>query len=202
MKSNIFSIFVLGACILFFTGCTVDNIYSRRYEFRLKAQESDTIFISQIADSITYLNLDTAGTNCIRHYSDMVMTSHNIFILDNQQKCIWNFDSNGKYKRCLSCRGHGTGEYINLWQCEYDSQKQELLVLDGKSILHYDNNFNFIYRENLDIYATDFKLIGGYYFLSFLGGDSDGCGVFLFDRNERTSKKIISKEENVCWNDN
>ena len=197
LRNIIFSMF----CTLFSLSCTSKQEYSQKYVFDLDALASDTIFYSQIADSITYLDLDSAGTNHIQHYTDMVMSSQDIYILDGEQKCIWNFNYDGSFKRCLNKRGHGPGEYVNLWQFEYDSINQELLVLDSKSVIHYDMDFSFLYKEELDVFATDFKLVRNYYLLSFLGGVSHESGVFLFDRNKKSSRRIISKEENFCWND-
>lgn len=202
MKKGLINLTLYLLPSLLYISCIQQEHVSKQFRVLLNKGKTDTIFYSQFVDSISYIDLSIPDTCIISDFSDMVMSDNQIFILDSQQKCIWSFDSHGNLTRCLNRRGHGYGEYAFLSQFEYDYKAQELLVLDGPSqtILHYNGDGTFITKEEIDVCASDFKIAGKNYLISNLGYPKIVAGIYIFDRQNKKSKKILSKEDDFRWN--
>ena len=202
-----FGSFLLSASALvgFGYSCSPSSPSGDAYTFALNSPCYDTLYFSQIGDSISYIPLKGAETNLIQEYSDLIVSDDYVMVIDLLQGCVWIFDREGNYLNCLNRQGHGHGEYVKLSQVEYDETTHQILVLDcmESSVLHYDVQGNFLSKEVLkDVYATDFKLSGSHYVLSFLGSRDFVSGVFLYDRQSQTSQKAVGKVDDIPWNDN
>ena len=110
------------------------------------AQEERPINVSEIADSITYLPLETSQQALIGSVDKLIVTEDQRFIVVDKEiaRSIFLFDSTGKFLHAIGHTGTGPGEYTQLEDVSY--YKGKLFVWDSslKKILIFSTNDEYL----------------------------------------------------------
>jgi hypothetical protein len=84
------------------------------YTFDLKKVESGTVSKAKIkVKEIRYIPLETTKESLIGYPSKILYRQNKFYILDNDSKSLFIFDSNGKFLSKIQKLGKGPGEYIS-----------------------------------------------------------------------------------------
>lgn len=198
MKNYKIVLFILFACFMY-SSCKQENNKRDDFSPDLLTESVDTLYYSAFVDSVKYIHLETSEDRLIGEINEAILTSDKIFILDKYKQTIWIFDQYGKYVDCISKRGNGPGEYVNICQIDYDKDMHAIAALDmwTKSILYYHINGDFIKKVNLEQYATNFKIVPQEgYIISNAGEAKENAGIYLADMRGKTINKLAAKKEN------
>jgi hypothetical protein len=124
----------------------------------------DVIKLSEIAESIEYLSLET-NENCILNNASSlraVKAGNRIFIYSRESN-IKVFDDSGKYLFDLGSYGQGPEEYINI-QLKADSSTKLVWILDSRQhkILKFDFTGKFLESFRVEDDIVKFSLLDDY----------------------------------------
>lgn len=107
--------------------------------------------LSEIADSIEYVTIETSPQCLIRYARDIKLTSNFIFISDFEG--LYKFNRKGKFICQIGRKGNGPGEYINVRTFTIDETKELVFVADNgkKQIEIFNFNGDFIKSVKYDL---------------------------------------------------
>ena len=103
--------------------------------------------LSEIADTVEYLELKTPGDLIITRISE-VIPIEDCWLVRSREGVVL-FTGQGEFIRQIGRRGQGPGEYLQLRGLDYDPVRQEILIVDSQQILFYDLEGN--YKRNIKI---------------------------------------------------
>lgn len=183
--------------IPFLVGCTVQRQSSETatilsvfgYEGNMF---SDTVFVQSV-DSVPIL-LDKG---CIlSNISDMCMSDHSLFVLDASSS-IFRFNSlTGKQEKSIRKVGHAKDEYIMPVAMTCSNGMLYVLDLQGRKIVCYDYNLNYLKTILLEFSAMDIaKVKGG--FLLFNPSPSEDLGMVVLADSLGKSKNSFLQTDMV-----
>ncbi|MDH8702113.1 hypothetical protein M2138_001467 [Dysgonomonadaceae bacterium PH5-43] len=123
------------------------------------------VYFSQIADSITYVQLETNKECLIGQITD-VKYKNGIYYISDKSYTIFLFDNKGKFISKLNKVGQGPGEYSYIQSFDVDTKGNiHILDLFTKKILVYTSDIEFTSStsgiEDLpqEFYVTDEKYV-------------------------------------------
>lgn len=145
---NLNCLLVVGILILVLPGCSFDresqitkNIYVENGLVSPKP-----LHLSEIADSVSYVAIQTDSTCLVGAHDRFQLTRDNIIIFG--EKCLL-FNRDGVFVRTIGKKGKGPGEYASSFGgFVFDN---EVYIPNEKNLLVYDLNGNFtktIYGDN------------------------------------------------------
>jgi hypothetical protein len=100
------------------------------------------MFLSEIADSIEYIELKTPEDIVITRIWDVKQIDDCLII--HARLDVYLFHKNGQFIRQIGSRGQGPGEYIVPVNVEIDRKKKEFIISDTQKLLFYDLDGNFL----------------------------------------------------------
>jgi len=144
MKNYYFAF--LTSCILLM-GCQTNQERSKKndfyaIDFTQCVETEKSMLLSEIADSIEYLELKTP--------EDIIITNIiNIKIVDNDliicaKGGVYKFHRNGQFVRKIGDIGQGPGEYVGATDIELDLKNKEIIIQAVFSTMYYDYDGNFL----------------------------------------------------------
>ncbi|WP_439809477.1 6-bladed beta-propeller [Parabacteroides distasonis] len=105
-----------------------------------------TMRLSEIADTIEFLELKTPKETIITRIWDIFPTHEFLFIFSRDG--VFQFTKNGDYIRKIGRDGQGPGEYTLAIGTDIDFGKQEIVISDvAQKLLFYDFDGNFLREE-------------------------------------------------------
>ncbi len=129
-------------------GCKAknSNTSTSTIQISVDLKETRRISISEFADSVRFIKLETTGDNLISYVTKVFFDDGKIIIADEEAHQILIFDETGKFINKISRVGRGPQEYIGTSAVLYDPAQKNVMVYDGMShkILFYDLNGAFI----------------------------------------------------------
>jgi len=126
-KLLLFVFLILSSCV----GTGKDKI------FNLKTGKSISGKISDIADSIVYIYLETDTDFLIREIRQLEIFHDRIFIRDGTEN-LFVFTGTGEYLKKIGTHGKGPGEYIHIHEFSVDTARKIVYILDDNRITGYD----------------------------------------------------------------
>lgn len=164
--------YILFILILFIFGCQSNKIE----EFgRIDIGENkiESILIDDIFIDYNFISLEETDFSLVSSPKKIVLKNDVIFISD--EKCIFQFSINEKHLRTLNKPGHGSQEYLSIW--DFIVSDKEILIWDQNSrkLIRYSLENAYINSYNLNHYAASIYLInkGEILFSSaYQGGDN------------------------------
>jgi hypothetical protein len=100
------------------------------------------MFLSEIADSIEYIELKTPDDVVITRIWDVKQIDD--YLIIQARLDVYLFHKNGQFIRQVGSRGQGPGEYIVPCNIEIDHKKKEIVISDTQKLLFYDFDGNFL----------------------------------------------------------
>lgn len=197
MKSSILA--ELGVILtLLFSSCSYKSS-EKEIAPDLMDEADEAIVYSQFVDSLKYIPLETTSACLISSITDVQISEEFVFVFDENMQTVWIFSKEGKYLNHIYHHGDAPGEYHNICQFEYDSVNHQIVVLDmwTRSLLFYSLAGDFKKKVELEVDASDFKLIpSGGFVVSLAGADSPKAGIYYMDDSGRVIKKLVERNPN------
>lgn len=129
--SNLLFLFVFLLC------CCNSNKNFRQGVFNLENAQEKNIKISTIADSISYIKLETTSECLIRDIQQIFIEDGLIFLMDNGERLLV-FNHNGKFLNQIGIQGKGPGEYTYISSFSVDTLNDLVYIHEGRRILSYN----------------------------------------------------------------
>jgi hypothetical protein len=131
------------------------------------------ISLSVLADSIQYVPLETTTEALIGSIDKVKKNDSCYFLLDKKAKVIWCYSLTGKYLHQIDKRGRGEGEYLSMYDFDYDARNGQIGVLDrdGRKIECYDTRGNYRQTIPVNVMARQFAFAGDGILLYTAGTD-------------------------------
>lgn len=132
------------------------ELYAINIPAEPKYANLDTIF-----STYDYIPLEISD-NCIIGNITKIIPCNNCFcILDRDNKNVFIFEKNGRFRCKLGGQGHGPKEHVDAWNIAYNKEKDEIALLDlsGRKLQYFDLYGNFLYEQSLYLLFTDFEFL-------------------------------------------
>jgi hypothetical protein len=161
--------------------------------------QSGVLKLSDIADSISYIHLETtdecliAGGGINFQYKNDI-----IYVMDVTTKSIFLFKENGKYITKLNKFGQGPGEYLSINSFFADDRGNiHILDLGIKKILLYNSQLEYVSETKIEDFPRSFYLSGNKYML-YMPDKNINCrhGFYALDTRNNEYTKIFDIKEN------
>ncbi|MDR0574817.1 MAG: 6-bladed beta-propeller [Tannerella sp.] len=107
------------------------------------------MFISEIADSIEYIELKTPDDIVITRIWDIIQVDE--YLIIKARVDVYLFHRNGQFIRQIGARGQGPGEYIVPCDMDFDKKNKEIIIADTRQFLFYDLKGNFLRSKKRDV---------------------------------------------------
>lgn len=136
--------------------------------FEKSIETEKELKLSEIADRIDYIPLETNAEGLISYIKKIVPTKEYIFIHD-MKNGIQQFDRQGKFVRNIAGKGQGPGEYTYIADFQIDESSKRIYILSGHSyrMLTYGFDGDFISEVNLPKEISEFVLSSDSVFTSY-----------------------------------
>ena len=150
---NDYIIFLI-ICILF-SGCNShtkhvaeDAMEFHTIDFEKSFETEKQMLISEIADTVEYLELKTPEDIIITRIYQLKQFEDNLIVIS--RGAVYLFCRNGQFLRQIGNIGQGPGEYPYAFDVEIDAKKKEIVVTDGMQLLFYNFDGYFLRKQKLD----------------------------------------------------
>lgn len=158
--------------------------------------EKDT-YISDIADSIYYLKLETAPESYIVQISKLFFVNSKVIVFDKTSEKVFVFENSGKYLYQIGKQGKGPGEYAHISFISVDETNNHCYIIDGgKMQIHkfsldgrfISSNENKIVINEIEHYKSGINVlfIAHKYFIT-----SDSYNIVCTDSSMNVIKKSL-----------
>lgn len=118
-------------------GCVVYSI-----DFEQCLATSQVMTISEIADTIEYIELETPKDLAITRVWDIIPVDS--FWIIHSRDGVYKFTNKGKYIKSIGRSGQGPGEYSLVHDIAVDQKRKEILLNTSGKFLFYDLEGNFL----------------------------------------------------------
>jgi len=158
--------------------------------------KSRLVNLSEIADTIEYIPLETTPKSLLAHPpSDRILYEKNILYFTQKKGFIKIFDSKGKYVSTFNRLGRGPQEYEQLDIIQIDNTSGNIIIKSINKVVEYFPNGEFIRNiflpapDKIDnIYIRNFLKLGDSYFFS--GSAISTNSVIITDSSLNVIKKL------------
>jgi hypothetical protein len=105
----------------------------------------ETMVLSQITDSISYIYLEDTEDSFIGQIGNLSVTKNYILISDGVLQRVLLFNKSGKFLKQIGGKGKGPGEYLTIFACHIDEQESFIYIYTvGDVFLQYSINGFFL----------------------------------------------------------
>jgi hypothetical protein len=129
---------------IFLLCCCNSNKNFRQGVINLENAQEKNIKISSVADSISYIKLETASECLIRNIQQLFTDNGLVFLMDNGERLLV-FSHDGKFLNQIGNQGKGPGEYTYISSFSVDTLNDMVYIHEGRRILRY--NYQGIYSN-------------------------------------------------------
>ncbi len=175
---------------------------SRVIDIESNVGKSRTVFLSEIAESIEYIPLETTVESLIGiPRMKSLIYENNLLFVFQKGDYFKIFDSKGNYIRTFNNHGNGPKEYVTLNNAITNNNAEVISIASAKNIVEFKTNGEYIRavdypdEESLrDVVYDDFDKIGNNYYvrsISIINPNiiSDYSAI-VFDSSSRVVLKI------------
>ena len=106
------NIFYFCGFFIIFGGCESKTVHSGKVIQVNPNDAEEFVNLSEIADSIKLIKLDTADSIIIGRISRIFIKEKYIYVSDMQQRILFVFNKEGRFVSKLDKQGQGPGEYV------------------------------------------------------------------------------------------
>ena len=153
---------------------------------------SENLELSDIAESISYIKLETNEESLLGGIVFVVPIDDGYLISDNSWS-LYLFGKNGKFKWKINNQGRGPTEYLEISDLfGADNIKREIILSDGKKLLIYDFNSNFKRKISLPFYPGNVCVLPSGHYLLTNTNPFETALARVTDGNGNVVKKYIN----------
>ena len=149
---TIYSISFIIILSTFWGGCNhskecfpSENPASYVVDFEQCMNTERTMRLSEIADTMEFLELKTPKDTLITRIWDIFPTDKFLFVFSRDG--VFKFTKNGDYVRKIGRDGQGPGEYISPGSADIDYKNQQIVIADGHKVMFFDFDGNLLREE-------------------------------------------------------
>lgn len=143
--------------------------------------------ISEIADSITYIPLETTDECLIGAFCG-IQYKNGIWYISDRTYTIFLFDDNGKFIKKLNKIGQGPGEYTYIQTFAVDNDNHIHISDFGlKKILEYNADLEYVSATRFEDVPRDFYVLEDKYVL-YMPDQNTNCRRGIYSLNRKTGK--------------
>lgn len=151
------------------------------------------ILFSSFVDSISYIPLETNEDCLIGKIQDIILSDSIIFVLNDEQNTIFQFNQKGKFIRKIAKVGSGPSEYNIINQITYNAKRQSISLASSK-IIEYDLYGNLKNEFTPPFHISDlYQFDNGDYLLSRLERLDDPSTLLALADTAGHIKKVLFK---------
>lgn len=114
-------------------------------DFEAFMENERELNLSEIADTIEYLELKTPDDLIVSYIQDIISVED--FWVIRSREGVDKFTKDGVYVTSFGRRGQGPGDYNVVFGVDVDRNRREILISDHGKIIFYDYDGNFIREE-------------------------------------------------------
>jgi len=94
--------------------------------------------LSEIADSVTYIRLETTDNGLVKYFKASLMRRTSKYYIFGEMQNVIQFTRDGKFVRNIGRRGQGPGEYNYIRQVDVDEKTGKVYIYSNRRIHVYD----------------------------------------------------------------
>jgi hypothetical protein len=156
-------------------------------------QEKKQLLLSQIADDVEFIPLETTGACLLDKNPQIIITEKDVFIFDYIKG--YRFNRQGKFMNVIGSKGQGPADFVKPMSMEVDTINQWVYFLDHKKIIKYNyagkhiESFSSAFGDYLFVFNTTGQFVidnSNYLFAK----PNERFSIYLFSENE---KRLVSK---------
>lgn len=156
--------------------------------------------LSEIADSVEYITIETSPQCLIRYTRDIKLTSNYLFISDFEG--LYKFSRKGKFICSVGRKGNGPGEYTNVRTFTIDETNELVYVVDNgrKQIEVFNFNGEFIKSVKIDLDLQNLAIYNNStlaYSVVCSGAVANQYNLLLIDNNTGEVKNKYNDYYNI-----
>lgn len=152
------SLSLFGIVIYFFWSCGFrekkvemgDSSYFLDFEECLENERK--LYLSEIADTIIYLELKTPDDLIVSFIEDIISIED--FYVIRSREGVDKFTKDGVYITSFGRRGQGPGEYNVVFGVDVDPNKKEIIISDYGKILYFDYDGNLMREQRWGVHQS------------------------------------------------
>lgn len=157
-KLRLISLFILTVFLLISCQSTNEKLeaeYIIDFSNEIKKGESQDFFINN-----KYIKLETNEESLIGSVTKLHISNDRIYVMDQvRTRGLFIFDKNGKFDFKITRIGNGPSEYMIISDFFVDEQTKTITLLaNGRKIIQFDYNGNFILEHNIPLPHCSFIL--------------------------------------------
>lgn len=197
----IFGLLTLTALLSMASACSSTEAGSSSpepIEVDLNAVTGDSLLLSSIADSVTYLDLELTDLSRVGRVSDVSFTDSAIIVLDRRFSAVYQFDRNGRFEHQVGAHGEGPWEYI--FPHSIDTDHEKIYVYDrgrGGTVNCYGYDGRFICRDSIGYYEDVVRVPGREAYLAANFNVGDRSGVYRVTTSPYTIHQLLGRHDNA-----
>ncbi|MDX9782991.1 MAG: 6-bladed beta-propeller [Bacteroidales bacterium] len=127
-------------CMILSFSCS--NDHHDLYNFDPRTLEEKPVFLSDIADDVTFIPLDNSVPLGLI-YNDIFFCNNSIY-LSTKDNGVLAFSRSGKFLRNIGTKGRGPGEYAYSFDIGIDEDNEIIYVRDNRTIRVFSSKGRFI----------------------------------------------------------
>jgi len=201
MKNSI-TITILALCL---TSCIPNGTEENEKKFKeisIDPNNVQKVKLSNIFDTYEFIKLETKDKHYIGNI-DKIEKANNRYYVLNSSSSIYIFSDEGLFIKEIYSRGKGPGEYLSLSDIFFDKHKNQFIVndLNGKKLLYYDYDGNFINEKKTDLFLFSLWKKGDNY-IYYCGthpNDPINSRLLFFDESNYLYQDYFPVSENEAW---
>ena len=176
--------------IIIFLVCSCSK---RNNDNGINLNDKGRLFISQIADSVSYIHLEMNEQCLLGDISYLLFQKNIYYVFDGQTNSIYLFDEKGFFVNKIFKQGRGPGEYVHPSSFFIDPEDNiHIIDLLLKKILVYDNKGDFLDEFWIEEYVRDFCVINDKYFFYMPDQNINSKqGLYLYDTKNKQYEEFI-----------
>lgn len=150
-------------------GCSAqhhDNSSSRLAGVDLDNPDRDTLYYSEIVDSVTYIDLESSDEAMIGKIADLDYNGSDIVVLDDKTGLVKLFGKDGHFISQIGSRGQGPEEYLRAKNVDINDSVIAVYDVALYKVLLYGTHGQFLSADSIgtaeDFVQTSSSGISGY----------------------------------------
>lgn len=201
MKNSI-TLTILALCL---TSCIPNGTEENERKFKeisIDPNNVQKVKLSNIFDTYEFIKLETKDKHYIGNIDKIEKADNRYYVL-NSSSSIYIFSDEGLFIKEIYSRGKGPGEYLSLSDIFFDKDKNQFIVndLNGKKLLYYDYDGNFINEKKTDLFLFSLWKKGDSY-IYYCGthpNDPINSRLLFFDESNNLYQDYFPISENEAW---
>jgi hypothetical protein len=169
----------------------LSNTYAELITIELNKTFDNKTAFPAIINSLKSIVLETNESSLLVSVNKIRATKDHIYLLDRSGKKVLMFDYSGNFIRVIGSKGHGPGEYPDIFDFDLDEIENKIWIYTPakSSLITYDLLGNYLSEQRLNF---------GVYRFAYLNDDKFAFFVGYFD-DKNNNLKITNSQAQLLY---